>query len=199
MNLKSKIVFTITCYLAIVLILAGLYCAYASTASNFVWVVDLIVTALCICALLVLLWYIWSRPLVNKSDSQDTQSQSNNTPERPIEIPLVYWGKTTKIIAVNNLTDKEYVYESDNDFGLNWEWVNEEVRRLLLIRKYRSYSNSDYDLIAVLISHSVKSNERDPKIIINQAEVDKRNAEIKAWDEKYAPLPLKLDIIFPVT
>lgn len=50
-----------------------------------------------------------------------------------------------KIILVNNKTDKEYLVQSENDFGLSWDYVGGK--------------NDNYELLVINQKHQIDGNK----------------------------------------
>jgi len=65
----------------------------------------------------------------------------------------VKWTATMKVTAINNHTDKPYVFESENNFGLTWDYTNDN--RLLIVKQKTNVDGSSWKAKAHLIDFSM--------------------------------------------
>ena len=75
--------------------------------------------------------------------------------EIKVEEEIVYkpntYRRAIELTLVDHRTNKEYVYKSDNDFGLDWELIE----GLLHIKQYRSLTSYDWEALAAFADCSI--------------------------------------------
>ncbi|MEK6829023.1 MAG: hypothetical protein AABY15_02770 [Nanoarchaeota archaeon] len=76
-------------------------------------------------------------------------------PEMPKERT---WNAVVKIVLVNNRTDKEYEYTSENDYGLGWEYFSD--RKLLCVKQYENEGQDKSHWISQFQDFSIIKVER---------------------------------------
>lgn len=74
--------------------------------------------------------------------------------------PPTEWIAVTEIKVVNNVTDKEYIFKADNDYGLRWEYFHDARR--LNIRQKMNHDGTAWNAVAHLDNFSIISITRKP-------------------------------------
>lgn len=69
--------------------------------------------------------------------------------------PPTKWTSITEIIAINNATDKAYVFKSDSIYGLTWVYMHDAKR--LNIQEKLNYEGTGWNAIAHLDNFSITS------------------------------------------
>ena len=89
-----------------------------------------------------------------------------------------------KVVLVNNKTDKEYIIESVNDFGLKWAWVDEngnekdKSHSLLCVQQNMDVEGDRWWAIGRFLDFSILNTERKTFPILTE-EVELINQQKK--------------------
>lgn len=75
-----------------------------------------------------------------------------------VAAPPTKWTSITQVTAINNATDKEYIFKSEGIYGLTWQYMH-DAKRLNLQQKL-NYEGTNWHTIAHLDNFSIIAVER---------------------------------------
>ena len=122
--------------------------------------------------------YRKSKKMLSPVKATEEQPPKKEEPPKPTTRMAVM-----KVVLINNKTDKQYIIESVNDFGLTWSWVDEKGNEknkshtLLCVQQKTDAELDNWEAIGRFLDFSIIDTERKTFTILTEevASINQQN------------------------